>query len=342
MKFSIGDKILLKQTDEEGVVTGYINTEMMEVEVGGVTFPVHVDEIDHPYLKWFTEKKKMPAKKVVPEQLPVEKQKLRKPRLPKGVYLSFMPEYKLEEMEDVVDILKIYLLNETGRSVQFRYEQTLRNEVAFSHEGKLHEFGHVYLHSIAYEQMNDQPRFNWWLDDVQNPELSPANGTVRIKPQKLFQHIDELLTKNEPSFNYLLIEDFKIKVPETSTEVANDKFQNLNTNTRNQKSTIKDPKSKPFDFSPDKIDLHIENLVDNTRGMSNTDIILIQLAALKDHLRMAIRNKQQRLIIVHGLGKGKLRDEVHKVLSETFEVKDYNNDWHAGYGFGATEVWFEY
>ncbi|MCB9046800.1 MAG: Smr/MutS family protein [Chitinophagales bacterium] len=339
MKFSIGDKILLKQTDEEGVVTAYINTDMVEVEVGGVVFPVHTDEIDHPYLKWFTQKKKQPAKKVIPEQLPVEKQKLRKPRLPKGIYLSFMPEYKLEEMEDIVDILKIYLLNETGREIQYRYEQTLRNDATFTHEGRLHAFGHVYLHSIEYDLMNDQPRFNWWLDDVHDADLAPASGSVRIKPQKLFQHIDELLTKNEPSFNYLLIEDFNVKVP----EIEEKKIEMPKPTMRNPGSNIKPPMSKSQrDFTPDTIDLHIENLVDSTRGMSNADIITIQLHALQDHLRMVIRERQQRLMIIHGLGKGKLRDEVHRILSETLEVKSYDNSWHGGYGFGATEVWFEY
>lgn len=341
MKFSIGDKILLKQTDEEGVVTAYIDNQMIEVAVGGVVFPVHMDEIDHPYLKWFTQKKKIQPKKVVDEDWEMEKPKLRKPKVPKGVYLSFMPEYKLEEMEDVVDILKVHLLNETGREIHFRYEQTVLNKLAFTHEGSLHAFGHVYLHSIPYDQMNDQPRFNWWLDDREDADMAPANGVLRIKPQKLFQHIDELLTKNEPSFNYMLIDDFKVKTPE---KIQTPETQVPKSGSQNQKASIQNSvsKSKHTDFPLDKIDLHIENLLDSTRGMSNTDIVLTQLGALESHLRLVINSRQQRLMIIHGLGTGKLRDEVHRILSETPEVKTYSNNWQGGYGFGATEVWFEY
>ena len=58
MKFSIGDKIVLKRTDEEGIVVGFIGKDMLEVEVNGTHFPVYMDEVDHPYLKWFTEKSK--------------------------------------------------------------------------------------------------------------------------------------------------------------------------------------------------------------------------------------------------------------------------------------------
>lgn len=323
---------MFKHTNDEGVVTAYINKEMVEVEVHGVTFPVHIDEIDHPYLKWFTEKKKQPVKKIIPEQLPVEKEKLRKPRLAKGVYLSFMPEFKVEEMEDVVDHLKVYLLNELPVSVQFRYEVTLKNAPSFSHEGKLHAFGHVYLHSIPYDSMNDQPRFNWWLDNINDADMEPANGQLRIKPQKLFQHIDECLATNQPSFNYLLIDEF-------SPHMAAQKIVEV-------KPIKQQAASQPAHTIPvqpqTEIDLHIENLVDNTRGMSNADIIMVQLATLRTQLRAAINSRQERLIIIHGLGKGKLKEEVHNVLMQTPEVKTYTNEWMARYGFGATEVWFQY
>ena len=337
MKFSIGDKVIFKHTDGEGIVSAYINNEMLEVEMEGVSFPVHIDEIEHPYLKWFTEKKVQihpkSKSKTPPEQLPVEKQKLRKPRLAQGIYLSYMPEYKIEEMEDVVDVLKIYLLNETAKNIQFRYVMTLRNESEFSHEGKLHPFGHVYLHSIPYVQMNDQPRFHWWLDDIEDADMAPANNVLRIKPQKLFQHIDHCLSNNEPSFNYLLIEDFKPNLPVIE-------------NTNPQKPEAAAPKKQSRKSAPQinlgEIDLHIEQLVSSTRGMSNADIIMIQLSALQTHLRMVINARQERLIIIHGLGTGKLKDEVHELLSNTYGVKSFTNEWQARYGFGATEVWFEY
>lgn len=334
MKFSIGDKVVLKQTNEEGSVIAYINNEMFEVEVDGVSFPAHKDELDHPYLKWFTEKKvQAPAKTTAPEQLPVEQTKLRKPRLASGIYLSYMPEYKIEEMEDVVDVLKVYLLNETPKEIQYRYEVTLQNEPWFEHESKLHAFGHVYLHSIPYDHMNDQPRFNWWLDDMEDADMAPANGQLRIRPQKLFQHIDDCLTNNQPSFNYLLIEDFKPVVTERlqPQKVAKPKQQ------------VKAKRRSTVPASPQtEVDLHIEKLVSSTQGMSNADMLITQLGALHTHLRMAINARQERLVIIHGLGKGKLRDEVHRVLKETPEVKNFGNEYHGRYGFGATEVWFQY
>ncbi len=333
MKFSIGDKIILKQTGEEGHVTAYINKEMFEVEVNGTTFPVYSDDIDHPYLKWFTEKKKIPVIKSMPEQLPVEKEKFRKPKLASGVHLSFLPQYKADVFEDEVEILKIYLLNELPQTIYFHYKVTDKNQhVVFVHEGKLHGFGHVYMHSMAFDVMNEQPRFHWELTDADNPTDETEGGILKIKPQKLFEHISDMLKKNEPSFSYLLAEDFKPKAKEEKKEEIIPPTIKPVQSVTNWKDAL--PKLE--------IDLHIEQLTDNTKGMSSTDKLDIQLSALKSYLHTVIANRQERTIIIHGLGKGVLRDEVHKILKQTPEVSRYNNDWHGRYGFGATEVWFEY
>ncbi len=332
MKFSIGDKVVLKQTNEEGVVTAYIDDHMMEVSVDGTTFPAHIDELDHPYLKWFTEKKfHQKPKTVVPEQLPVEKPKDRQQKLPKGVYLSFIPEFKIEEMEDVVDNLKVYFINETAKEIQFQYEMVLLNEKVFSHEGKLHPFGHVYLHTFPYVDMNDQPRFNWKVDDLEDADMAPANGQVRIRPQKLFQYINDLLLNNKPSFNIMLFEDFKPHKPIVFDEPGPAK---------KKKNAAPKKINQPIALSV--IDLHIENLTDNTQGMTNADMLILQLSTLKTYLRLAVNARMHRFTIIHGLGKGKLREEVHMILEDTPEVKSYANDWHGRYGYGATEVEFEY
>lgn len=334
MKFSIGDKILLKRTGEEGHVVAYIGKDMLEVEVNGTTFPVYADDIDHPYLKWFTEKRQQKTtKSSLPEQLPVEKQKLRVQRLAKGVYLSYMPEFKTNELEDIVDHLKIYLLNELPQTIKFTYEVKYPNNPSFSHEGKLHGFGHIYLHSIAFEDMNDQPRFRWRISDPAQPDMQVEEGIVRIRPQKLFEHVSDLLQKNEPSFSYLLLEDFRPKQKQPEPE----KFEA--------------PKPKPVPANsfaaktgapPYQIDLHIEKLVTNRRGLSNSDMLRIQLESLERCVHDAIMHRQDRMMIIHGLGKGTLREEVHKFLKKVPEVDRYVNEWQGLYGFGATEVFFKY
>jgi Smr domain-containing protein len=333
LKFSIGDKVLLKQTGEEGHVSAYINTLMLEVEVNGVTFPVHLDDIDHPYLKWFTDKPAKKKKAPLPEQLPVEKIAERKQRLAKGVYLSFLPVFKTEEMEEVVDVLKVYLLNEMPQPVKFLYDVRFSQESEFRHEGVLHAFGNVYLHSIGYPDMNDQPRFHWQLADTQNTAMETADGILRIRPAKLFEHISDLLLHSKPTFSYLLTDDFKPKKKPEPKE----KFEP--SSKLRSKPLITAKTIEPAKY---EIDLHIEQLVDNKKGLTNADIVKLQLDTLQHYLHLAIVHRQERMIVIHGLGKGKLREEVHTVLRQTPEVSRFKNEWSGRYGFGATEVFFRY
>jgi len=333
MKFSVGDKVVLKRTDEEGTVIAHINKQMVEIEVNGTTFPVYIDDIDHPYLKWFTKKTKPAPVKKAPEQLPVEPKRFKAPKLARGVYLSFMPVFKTDEFDDVVQSLKIYLVNELPHTIHYSYELQLLQRADFKHEGKLHEYGNVHLHTLPYEAMNDHPRFNWKLDDLSDPALAGLEGQIKIKPVKLFEQINQLLEKNEPSFSYLLTDGF---YPKDFAAKQDDVFDAL----------AKKPKTSPTrpDYQPMQhtIDLHIEKLASNTNGMTNTDILQIQINALEQFMHTAIANRQQRVVVIHGVGEGVLKEEVHKMLRAMLEVKRFKNEWMSNYGFGATEVFLSH
>ena len=335
MKFSIGDKILLKRTAEEGTVTDFIGKDMLEVAVNGTTFPVYLDDVEHPYLNWFTDKNyKKQQQKSSPEQLPVEQPKQREQKLPRGIHFSFFPVYKTDFFEDIVQFLRIYLINELPVPIQFRYDVRIPHESHFRHEGTLHAFGNLYLHSLDYKIMSAQPRFHWEMTDALHPEFKTEAGILKIKPPKVFEHIHELQTKNEPSFSYKLVDDFVLPPKPEKKE-----------------SFVPSPKQTVIELSTKKIslqdlpkyelDLHIEQLTTSHKTMSNTEMLELQLRTLDKYLHLAIIHRIERMIVIHGLGKGALKDAVHKMLSEMKEVKHYRNEWMGKYGYGATEVIFK-
>ena len=63
MKYQIGDTVLVLHSQEEGEVVEIINDKMVTIEVGGVRFPVYMDQIDFPYFKRFSQKKLFEKKK---------------------------------------------------------------------------------------------------------------------------------------------------------------------------------------------------------------------------------------------------------------------------------------
>src|ERR1700753_373712 len=129
MKCEVGDKVVIQHSNDEGEVIEIINDKMVLVDVRGVKFPAYTDQLDFPYFKRFTEKKLFPEKKQKKyvDQLPPEKpspgqKKERIAKLADGVWLTFLPASDNDEFgDDIVDSLKIWLVNNTQTGYHFSY-----------------------------------------------------------------------------------------------------------------------------------------------------------------------------------------------------------------------------
>jgi len=91
-----------------------------------------------------------------------------------------------------------------------------------------------------------------------------------------------------------------------------------------------------------EVDLHIEKLADNWKSMSNLEILTLQLRTLEKYIDLAIAHHQPTLVAIHGVGSGKLRDEIHELLRLRRDVKSFVNQYDPRYGYGATEIFFQY
>lgn len=96
---------------------------------------------------------------------------------------------------------------------------------------------------------------------------------------------------------------------------------------------------KPIDVW--EIDLHIESLLDSHLGMSNADILKVQLKELRNFYRRATEKHIRKLIIIHGVGEGVLKDEVRLFLSGKEGIEFFDADFRE-YGKGATAVEIHY
>lgn len=334
MKFSIGDIVLLKRTGEEGRVVSLVDKDMIEVEVSGTHFPVFLDEVDHPYLKWFTEKKKSkPASVMHIDDVPVEKPKGLGHGVASGFHLSFLPVFRFDEFEDVVDKLKTYFINQTPYQLILQYECSSQSGSLFSHTAELQPFSHFYLHDIPFDEMHAQPRFSWVIQQQHTkPKAGSLSDTLRIKPKKLFEYINRIQQENNPMFHIKLADDFPVP-----TDAIFEKQEIKKESVRSIVSALKtEKKERPRS----EVDLHIEQLVENTTGLSNYEMLTIQLEAFEDAMNEAIRNHQQSLIVIHGVGKGRLKEEIHTILKSVMEVEFFQHDWNPRYGYGATEIFF--
>jgi acyl-CoA dehydrogenase len=89
------------------------------------------------------------------------------------------------------------------------------------------------------------------------------------------------------------------------------------------------------------IDLHIEKLLDKHSHLNNAEIIQVQLEAFEKWFDLAQLHHLPSMTIIHGVGKGKLKAEIHDLLKVKKGVKQFINQYSDFYGYGATEVFFD-
>lgn len=106
-----------------------------------------------------------------------------------------------------------------------------------------------------------------------------------------------------------------------------------------KRSFVKEKRSRKDEFVLE-VDLHIEKLVPSKRGMSNYDILTLQMETAKRQLDFAIKNRMPKVVFIHGVGEGILKAELDFMLGryDTISFQDAN---YQKYGLGATEVYIK-
>jgi hypothetical protein len=87
-----------------------------------------------------------------------------------------------------------------------------------------------------------------------------------------------------------------------------------------------------------EVDLHIHELVENANGLSNHDMLQIQMDKFHSEMKSAIENRVNRIVFIHGVGNGVLKQEIHKKLKSTYAKYFFQDASFQEYGYGATMV----
>jgi hypothetical protein len=86
-----------------------------------------------------------------------------------------------------------------------------------------------------------------------------------------------------------------------------------------------------------EIDLHIEELLDSHIGWSNSEILLKQMTEFRSFFKKAQEKSIAKIIVIHGVGEGVLKNEIRSFLSKKENVEFYDAS-YLEYGKGATEI----
>lgn len=88
-----------------------------------------------------------------------------------------------------------------------------------------------------------------------------------------------------------------------------------------------------------EIDLHIEEILESTQGMTNTEIMMKQMKEFRATFKNAKSKSIHKLIVIHGVGEGVLKNEIRSYLALQDQIEVYDADF-SEYGKGATAIEF--
>lgn len=340
MKFQVGDRVLVLHSEEEGEVVDIINNKMVMVDVRGVKFPAYIDQLDFPYFKRFTEKKNIvPAKKSKRfiDEVPKEKSNVTD-KTQTGVWLTFIPVMDTDEFGDeIVEELKIHLVNRTDTPYNFEYSLEYAGKPGFDLKNTIAAFQDFYIHNMPFENMNDNPAFNV-VFSLQKPDKKKAETfetSLKLKPKQVFIRIQQIRQKGEATFSYKILD----KYPDRPVE---DKMEMSPLLKKGYKVYAASSARQHLEPAKYELDLHIEKLTKDHASLNSFEKLSLQLQTLEKYLDLAVAHHQPSMIVIHGVGTGKLRDEIHEILRTRHDVKSFINRYHPAYGYGATEIFFQW
>ncbi|WP_037325111.1 Smr/MutS family protein [Salinimicrobium terrae] len=165
-------------------------------------------------------------------------------------------------------------------------------------------------------------------EDLEGKVLSINGSEVAIETSEGFLmsfNADELV-KAGPSLPDILPPEV-----DSISEVIREKE-----NSKKRKSSRVKPKERTQ--PPMEVDLHIGKLVPKTGGLSNYEILNIQMDTAKRQLEFAMSKRIQKVVFIHGVGEGVLKAELETLFNRYENLKFYDANYQK-YGLGATEVY---
>ena len=366
----IGDKVRFLSEVGGGVVTGFQSKDIVLVQdADGFDIPMHIREcvvietddynVPTPASKAAKAEKKRgeeqparPQASISAAEQPlhrVEKPEIsvyRQPEMKGGdvlnVYLAFVP----------VDIKAVsttpfesYLVNDSNYYLYYTYlgaegkAWTVRSHGLIEPNTKLllEEFEKATLNelervTVQFIAFKDRRSF------ACKPAVSVELRIDMVKFYKLhtFQPTDFFET---PALMYDIVKnDQTVKQVYVSAE-------ELQKALIQKKATDDAPQPKPqpkakHDGKKDivEIDLHIGELLDDTRGMSNGEMLNYQLDKFREVMEQYKNKREQRIIFIHGKGDGVLRRAILNELKCKYPACKAQDASFQEYGFGATMV----
>jgi hypothetical protein len=345
--FKIGDKVKFLNAVGGGKVIGYVSPKVVTVEdEEGFEVPVLITELvrdvpmgnvpsrgrskEHKPVK---EEVRQPKK----ESLPLFASSAGKPATTTpSFFLAFVPEVPTLPLSGEI---KAWLVNDSPNTVLFHFSLLAEGTYVSEKSGRLAPYSRIPLKGFSHSDLSSFPDFGLQLlpFGARSSALLPAlEKTIRVNPVKFYKETS--FTGN----SYFETRAFLISLKDAGLSNELEKLKSHDFSAPKVAAESGDirkpipPKREPIEIK--EVDLHILELVDNTEGLSPGELIEIQMGRFRIEMENAIRNGTRRVVFIHGVGQGTLKNELRRELASRYKKYDFQDASFREYGYGATVV----
>lgn len=346
MKFKVGDKVKFLNEMGGGVVIKLIDTRLVNIKTDdGFEMPVMTTNLMPDYRAMPDEDQRS---QVVATSVPVpssdepefvsEINPWGNIKEEKGIYLAFEPH---EQQWILTGDMDVILLNNT--SYELLYNLFLKRDEVM--EGV--DFNSVPANSkIVIDTISRDDIEQWtsgylqllFHSDIPSKIYLPVHSVIDIKTGRFFKEgsyrSNSMLVSKALIVTVITQNAMTVVSGSEASRKEDAIIEQTITQVIKKKQLIDKYKKAQGEA---EIDLHIGELVDNILGMSSLDMLKLQIDTFKKVLNSAISNDYHKVIFIHGVGNGVLKNAIIKEL-EDYEGLENRMASISKFGVGAIDV----
>ncbi len=338
----VGDRVKFLNDVGGGVVTGFISKNMVNVEGDDgfeVPYPIHeLVNVSAPELN---------ERSSVPEQLQPDEKTVEEPVFIESegeiingkdapeFYFCFVP---VDPKNPLGGEIEVFLVNDSNFKLIYTYSYLVEQNVETVKTGNVKSNSREKIDSLAQEDLSDFPDFGFQIlryKETANEWFPPVVKRFRVNPVKFYKE-STFRSNNYFKRNAMVLKIESNPVQDSLDTMTEADFKKLVQEKSEKRSVSKKAKRKSQEEVV--IDLHIAELLDKTEGLSNREILEIQMEKVESEMNAAIRDRAKRIVFIHGVGQGVLKQEVAKLLRLKFKKYYFQDASFKEYGYGATMV----
>lgn len=338
----IGDKVKFLNDVGGGIVKSFINKNTVNVEGDdGFEIPYPISQllnVSDPELNKIDPGKEQTIVTEDNQQEPVFTEpagEIINGKNSPDFYFCFVPSNAKNPLEGEIEL---FLVNDSNFTVLYRFSEFNNGKNISIKHGVIPSNSNAMLKTIYQDDLVDFPEYAFQITYFREEEddwHDPVLKKFKISPVKFYKestfHSNSFFKKNAlilqiaanpmaTEIDKLTLDDFQKVVKEK--EVKSSRLKNI------KKSTVDEM----------VVDLHINELLDSSSGLSNREMLEIQMEKVESEMNLAIKNKVKRIVFIHGVGQGVLKQEVAKLLQRKFKKYYFQDASFQEYGYGATMV----